>query len=124
MKELESNAQFKVIQYSTNGGIRFRLEDLNGVILDDAQGYGYKTMHSASKAGWYKFKNGKNTIDYRKKAADKFMRQHSDIVDDINYIRCNALKENASEEETNLAIIELLKSNNLTLPIESFKYLV
>ena len=33
-------------------------------IIDDAQGYGYKTKQGAEKAMWYKFKDGKSKTKY------------------------------------------------------------
>lgn len=35
----------------------------NDKLLDDANGYGYKTKQNAFKAGWYKFQGGRNKID-------------------------------------------------------------
>ena len=36
-------------------------------VLDDAQGYGYKTKKKATNAGWYKFKGGKAKHDAAKR---------------------------------------------------------
>lgn len=38
---------------------RYRIEDENGNVTDDAQGYGYKSRQKAAKAVWYKFKGGR-----------------------------------------------------------------
>lgn len=38
---------------------RYVIADDDGKIVDDAQGYGYKTKQNAMKAMWWKFKNGK-----------------------------------------------------------------
>lgn len=40
---------------------RFIIVDKNNNIIDDAQGYGYKTKEKAAKALWWKFKGGKET---------------------------------------------------------------
>lgn len=42
---------------------RYVITDDDGKIVDDAQGYGYKTKQNATKAMWWKFKNGKNKHD-------------------------------------------------------------
>lgn len=48
-------------------------------VMDDAQGYGYKTSQSATKAAWYKFKGGKNKINSAKKEAALFWRNHKEF---------------------------------------------
>ncbi len=55
----------------------------NGEVLDDAQGYGYKTAKNAYKAGWYKFGGGKRKCDesktwWRKHGTDEL---RAEIVD-------------------------------------------
>ena len=47
---------------------RFVINDASGVLLDDAQGYGYKDRQRAEKAAWYKFKGGKAKKDAAKKS--------------------------------------------------------
>lgn len=37
---------------------RYAIADDDGNVIDDAQGYGYKTPKSAAKAMWWKFKDG------------------------------------------------------------------
>lgn len=61
--------EFDVIQKVFETGEDFPREetrwviiDVNGKVIDDAQGYGYKTKDKATKAAWYKFKGGKNKI--------------------------------------------------------------
>ena len=51
---------------------RFIIVDLNGKLLDDAQGYGYKSILNAHKAATYKFCGGKDKSDAMKKIAKKF----------------------------------------------------
>lgn len=62
----------KIVKYKkdTEEGFpeyRFRIVDDNGKILDDAQGYGYKSEKNASKVMWYKFKGGKDKMEANKK---------------------------------------------------------
>lgn len=40
---------------------RFVITDKDNNIIDDAQGYGYKSKEKAAKALWWKFKGGKDT---------------------------------------------------------------
>lgn len=50
-----------------------------GEVIDDANGYGYKTRPNAEKAAWYKFKGGKARKDAEKREATVFWRQHKDF---------------------------------------------
>ncbi len=56
MNNSKNIVEFKVVPYSNN---RFCIVDDNGEIIDNAQGYGYKTKQNAYKAGYWKFKGGK-----------------------------------------------------------------
>ena len=47
---------------------RFDICDATGKVIDDAQGYGYKTEQSAHKAAAYKFKGGQKKADDAKAA--------------------------------------------------------
>ena len=59
---------------------RFIIVDSDtGEILDDAQGYGYKTKGNAERAAWYKFKGGKAKKDAAKKEANAFWCKHKDF---------------------------------------------
>lgn len=62
-------------------------------IIDDAQGYGYKTKQGAEKAMWYKFKDGKSKIDIAKKDANLFWKYNSEIKDCLEDIMFIGLKE-------------------------------
>ena len=42
---------------------RYRIEDEDGNIIDDAQGYGYKSRKKAAKALWYMFKDGREKLN-------------------------------------------------------------
>lgn len=48
-------------------------------VIDNANGYGYKTRQTAEKAAWYKFKGGKTKKDAEKREATAFWRQHTDF---------------------------------------------
>ena len=45
---------------------RFDICDATGKVLDNAQGYGYKTAQSAHKAAAYKFKGGRKRTKPRR----------------------------------------------------------
>ena|SRR6185369_16952034 len=56
-------------------------EDKN-IILDDAQGYGYKSAQNAAKAAWYKLDNGKVKLEKRSAAAKQFWRKNRAAADE------------------------------------------
>jgi hypothetical protein len=68
MIEYEINSMQTLIE--DNYDSRHKIEETRYIIvkkgtnevLDDAQGYGYKSVESASKAAWYKYKGGKEKI--------------------------------------------------------------
>lgn len=51
---------------------RFVILNLEGNLIDDAQGHGYNSAAKAYKAGWYKFGGGKAKKDLLKKEALDF----------------------------------------------------
>ena len=55
--------RIEVVEGFFNMETRFIIIDEDGVIVDDAQGYGYKTASKAHKAAWYKFNGGKKKIE-------------------------------------------------------------
>lgn len=123
MGKIKKETQFEIKQVEINGEPRYCLEDVYGKVIDDAQGYGYKTIQSASKAGWYKFNGGKETVNTNEKLAKKFSKEHPKILEEIDYIRFYALKDGDSKKEVEESIIELLKEHNVELPVGAFKYL-
>lgn len=66
------DAEFGIYDTQT----RFDICDLEGKVLDDAQGYGYKSAQAAHKAAAYKFKGGKQKAD----AAKAFWREHPEFA--------------------------------------------
>lgn len=57
---------------------RFVIVDADGVIIDNAQGYGYKTYQKALKA--YYFKKNKPKIDKDTKTAKRLVYEHYDVL--------------------------------------------
>jgi len=75
--------QFDVVEMYGNPG-RFEIVDKEtGEIIDNANGYGYKSKPNAYKAGWYKFDGGKKKVDdavswWRKKEHRGFLEWLND----------------------------------------------
>ena len=58
-----TDAPFDVVDMLDRPG-RFEIVDKEtGEIIDNANGYGYKTKTNAYKAGWFKFGGGKKKVD-------------------------------------------------------------
>lgn len=68
---------------------RYAIADDSGKIVDDAQGYGYKTYEKASKAMWWKFKDGKKSSDEK----IKWWKAHKGLYDAIQDIIMMNYKE-------------------------------
>lgn len=80
-------------------------EDKN-TILDDAQGYGYKTAQNAAKAAWYKFDNGKVTLDKRSTTAKTFWRKNKTVADEARGFLTGFAKVLATGEYTMSDMVE------------------
>ena len=99
---------------------RYIIVDDNNVAIYDAQGYGYKTYEKASKAMWYKYKNGKDKIENEKSEALKFWKNNKEIEKFVsNFIECN-YKDNLTDKE----IIKITEENfNIKISIKYLKYM-
>ena len=79
---------------------RFAIFDKENKMVDDAQGYGYKTIENAKKVIWYKFHGGKQKIVKTKAEARLLIKNRREIAQDI-YDTCLAyFKEMARGEIT------------------------
>ena len=100
------------------------IEKNTGKLLDDAQGYGYKTAQGAHKAGWYKYQNGKKKIDSEKSIAKQFWKLHRDIKNDVIDMLEGNIKEICRGEITETQIItDFEKQYGFVIPKSALKYL-
>lgn len=76
---------------------RFDICDADGKVIDDAQGYGYKTAQSAHKAAACKFKGGKQKAE----AAKAFWRKHKDFAKKLS----DRLLDNFKDPPTDAEIV-------------------
>jgi hypothetical protein len=103
---------------------RFCIMDENNKIVDDAQGYGYKTIQNANKALWYKFKNGRNILDKEKNEALKFFKDNPEIKKSLNDILEINFKEICRGETTDEEILKCVEEEfKVKLPKNIIKYL-
>ena len=96
MIEYEINSMQKLV--NDDYDFRYKNEETRYIIvrkgtnevLDDAQGYGYKSVESASKAAWYKYKGGKEKISATTNKSFQFWSQHPEAAKDLyNYMECD-----------------------------------
>ena len=83
----------KVESKNINGQNRYVIVNDNGDVVDDAQGYGYKTYQNATKVIWYRSKKGKSKINRGK----KFWKKNPDVkewIDDIISINFKEISRN------------------------------
>lgn len=74
---------------------RFDICDMDCNVIDDAQGYGYKTAQSAHKAAAYKLKGGKQKAD----AAKVFWRKHKDFAKKLSEVIMDNFKDPLTDAE-------------------------
>lgn len=90
-----------------------------GEVIDDAQGYGYKSKVNAHKAMCYKFKGGKEKKDNDKKLFKEWVKEgtNKSILKQIKNILEMNFKEIAGEEITTKDIIkEIEEEHNINIP--------
>jgi len=96
---------------------RFVIVDDDGKIIDDAQGYGYHSKSTASKALWYKFKGGKTKLNQEKKDRNDFFQKNKGLKKFLNRIYETNFKEIARGEVTDQDIIDEIKEKfNIDIP--------
>ena len=104
-------------EYSTTE-IRYRIVSVDtGEVLDDAQGYGYKTAQKAY-AG-YSYKNRDKSKDKAKQEKvnkiKKWMKENKSFIDNLEVIAFEIMKDSCCNETINATIVnELLKENKLS----------
>lgn len=78
----------KVIPKKNNSGSeqRFVIADDDGNIVNDAQGYGYKSKQKAYKVIWYKFQGGKKKIQQKEEKKRTFFKKYPGLEEFLNNI--------------------------------------
>ena len=98
---------------------RFAIADDSGKIVDNAQGYGYKTKKSASKAMWYRFGGGRQKMKSISDRSKHFFKQNPKIKEFINDLYEINFKEIARGEVSSGDILSCVNSEfNIKMPKE------
>ena len=123
-----SNITFRIVKRPANKNSnpweredRWDIVDFEtGEIIDDAQGYGYKSQQKAAKAGWWKFKGGKGKTKNEEKTVKLWMSTNAKYVDEYEEIVIYNFKEPLNEKE--LENVLYLKTGIKIPSISYFKY--
>lgn len=115
---MENKEKYKVTQISKKIDVdefisyfetRYIIVDSDGVVVDDAQGHGYKTQNSAYKAMWYRFGGGKKKMENDEKIYKKFEKKHKAFLKEFYKRLEYNFKEIARKETTPAEIMEELE---------------
>lgn len=93
---------------------RYVITDHSGKLLDDAQGYGYKTAQKAHKAAWYRFKGGKRKKDTVKSAAQAFWSRNKEYVEFVRYEAFYAMKDGEDDAALCAHLVDCFKEKGIT----------
>lgn len=114
----------KSIDKQINGNKRFVIiNEETGELLDDAQGYGYKTVESSNKAMWYKFQDGKLKLDTQRDESRKFFKDNPEILNYINLTYETHFNQTAFGQIYNPELLDMVeKKFGIKIPIHYMKY--
>jgi len=99
-----------------------------GEILDDAQGYGYKTIEKAFAVFYYKKNNKKSDAKKKKtlkRTIERWLDKNEDFEDDIEYWIIQIIAKGCTDVVLNEETVgDLLKAHNIELKSFSIKQLL
>lgn len=103
---------------------RYIILDDDGNVIDDAQGYGYKSFEKAKKALWYKFKKGKEKIKNDKKDSEKFWKDNPEAKKEMSDMLDFHFKEIMRGETSKKDIIKKIEEKfKIKIDKKYLKYL-
>jgi len=110
----------KVIGIRKDEGIRYIIIDKKtGEIIDDAQGYGYRSKQKAYRALSYKYRGGKEKLS----KYETFWKKNKKIAKHIREIHTIWYKENLRAEITADDILhDILNKFNIDIPKDLLKH--
>ena len=98
---------------------RFAIADDVGNIIDDANGYGYKTEQKAKKAIWYKFNGGKEKINKKEKEKKEYFKQNPGLEKFIEEMyECYFKELHYGERDEQDLLDEIKEHFNIDMPKE------
>ena len=115
MSKEESN--FKIIQF--NGDRFIAVDPDTGEVIEDGNGYGYKTKQNAIKAAYWHFNKGQ--ITHENKVVEKFMKEHKSFGTWISDEMFYSMKD--GEDFTAERLKQMAEEQELELPFPPAKFL-
>lgn len=100
--KLEIDATLGIYDHET----RYIICAPDGTMLDDAQGYGYKTAQTAHKAAWYRFNGGKKKVDNERVKALAFWKKYKSFSKTLKDVLETEFKAPPTDDELNSFAIE------------------
>lgn len=110
-----------VIPYIINKETRYKIVSKEtGEIIDDAQGYGYKTIGNAHRAYAYKTRDKSKDSEYKAKQKHirRWLKSHQYFVDDLDdaYFRITVKGSFGRDAKFNSKVVsQLLEEHNLEI---------
>lgn len=93
---------------------RFRIvSSIDGKLVDDAQGYGYKSPQKAYAAYYYKHRSSSDIS--KENHIRKWLKKHPEVTEEFEYAYFNAWKDNNLKEFNERVVEEILKEKNLEI---------
>lgn len=107
---------YKVIPYTIKETRYKIVSKETGELIDDAQGYGYRTIEGAHRAYAYKTRDKSKDAEYKAKQGriNRWLKSHQDFVEDLNDIYVRIVRSSFGRAKlTSEEISGLLESHNL-----------
>ena len=109
--------------------VRYRIVAEDGNVIDDAQGYGYRSAMKAQKAMWYKFKGGKQKMKHDErtrqwlfKSNPGFTKGYHRLREESNFLYAKYMGIDYSFEDWHRDLKELM--NKFKIDLKYFNLLV
>lgn len=121
---MDNKQEYEVELRSVGGLIRYvAIDSITKEIINDANGYGFKTSHACHKAMWYK-NGGKKKIHDTKADVDTWCKNNKAIVPEINKLVEYNFKEILSGQVTTEELAKHIeKEFNVIIPKNIINYL-
>ena len=133
-KESTKDRKIKIVKEKSKYGKErfFIIDSETGELLDDSQGYGYKSYDGARKAWFYKLKDNlspeaKKEKQEKTEKIRKWLKEHPDFRSELSGIEWDIIKNPDIYHKRGLKlsdIKEVMKNQNLTIDFDPKELLI
>jgi hypothetical protein len=128
MTEEKKESPFDVVDMPGHPGRYIIVDRESGKVLDNANGYGYKTKPNAYRAGWYKYSGGKSKVDATRAWWRKHRSFYEALSDEMFYIAkdCCGIDDGGKtyEEELRESAMRMAEDRGITdFKVEYLKHM-